>query len=340
MNFSPNTSYYKSLLNNTEDAAGYISDMSRINFEFDADEGGSTLYKIEKEIGNLTDKAASAISDIHTQIGELVSDNFIEAQQNYTSLAKIFRSNDLYTVFSDEISVFPFDEWCSINSFLAINPTKIDDFFKTLPLTEHHEALLYLKNINSLLKAVEKYAPEDKELFFREVLAHIIQVEPSIRDEFLHEIVDKNTGYQNTLMTMILNENLDEKLFDCSKWLPALEASWKKQCTQEDSKKNLITFILKNKVNNYIYLTRGFNPTSLSPIKNILWDNLKKIVDIDQKLNLNLSSDLTAHIVEIISKQKEPKFQTQCEEFVAYILSQKLDTQLEIKTNKEHKVKL
>lgn len=173
----------------------------------------------------------------------------------------------------------------------------------------------------------------------------ISKIDEENRDAFINKNLKDNPVLKNTMIVMMLTNKLDSKEYEYSKWQPVMEQSLIEQCSKEESKKQLINFLLHNDVNNFIFCERDNSNRYYNPVKDIKMENFQKIIDLDLKLELDLGNSLASSLVEIASKQYSAKDKAtdiidKCQGVASYIMAAKLECKLETKTSSPKQIKI
>lgn len=340
MNFSPNAGLYKTIIQELDEVQSECDNIKSTNFDIKTEEDiSSEIDSIQKNVTKSAEKAIQGVQSLKNNFNEFMSDSLQQAQEAYIELAETFYENEMYELFQSKFDYFPYNEWFEVPD-LEIRFSEINNIFKSLSTSNTQELDIYFKNLNAFTKAHIASTPSLSASYFKSTLEIVDKKNSTYRDKFINDLFEKNNDFTNTFMVLLLTDKLDKKYFDYNQWLPQLEKSWTEQCSTLEGQDKLVDFLLDNQVNNYIFYSKN-SRGRYSKVSHIYWDTLKKIIELDTKLNLNITSKISKWAVEIVSKVlTDSKNQAKCQEFISYAMTHKLENTLSHKDDNKNRVKI
>lgn len=349
MNFSPNIDSYNDVKEQIDSTISAINNISDVKHEINInteepdvqDEITKELSSIASDVNSKQQDAEKAAEKANKSLIDLMQSDFQGVLDSYQKTVNLFCSNNLQELFYDNYDSFPFSEWAGLNG-IRYNFGEIRRFFSDLPTSSTEDRQIYFYNLRA---AFSPLSDKEKSYFFKESLNAISKIDVEDRDNFIFKQLNNYKVFKNSLFVLMLSDQLDPKDYDYSKWKPVVEQSLIEQCSKEESKKELIKFLLHDQLNNSIFCQRENRSFYSNPIKKIKIENFQKLIDLDIKLNLDLGNALTSTLVEIASKQYSAKDKStdiigQCESVSSYMMAMKLEAKLDVKniTSKQMKI--
>lgn len=339
MIFLPNTNSYIDVENQIERTLSAINKISYVKFEINTDEDISkNLEYLKDEVDRSIRDAEKDVEETKKSLANLIKSDFQISLESYNNTVNVFCDNNLHEIFADNYQSFPFGEWNYLDNF-KYNFNDIRKFFIDLPQSIKPDFEIYFNNLNDAFNSV----PDNKASFFKDILGLISKIDEENRDAFINKNLKDHPVLKNTMLVMMLTNKLDSKEYEYSKWQSVMEQSLIEQCSKEESKKQLINFLLHNDVNNFIFCERDNSNRYYNPVKDIKMENFQKIIDLDLKLELDLGNSLASSLVEIASKQyavDATDIIDKCQGVASYMMAAKLERNLETKTSSPKQMKI
>jgi hypothetical protein len=349
MNFSPNIDSYSNIEKEIENTLSAISNVSDVKHDIRStiseDEEAKDVAKEVSEIGSEVDSrrqdAEKAAEKIKKSLTDLMQSDLYTSLDSFQKTANLFSANNLQEIFYDNYDSFPFSEWASLDG-IRYNFGEVRSFFSELPIASTEDRQIYFYNLRAALSPV---SDKEKSYFFKETLNAISKIDTDDRDKFISTQLNDNKIFKNTLFVLMLSDQLDSNYYDYSKWKPMIEEFIINQCSQEDSKKELIRFLLHDNINNSIFCERENRSIYYNHIRKIKMESFEKLIDLDIKLHLDLGNSLTSTLIEIAAKQYSAKDKStdiieKCEGIASYMMAAKLEQNLAVKSSSLKQMKI